>query len=194
MISSPAANMKKHHTKQLALSGIFAGLGVVLLLLGALLQVLDLSAAAIVSLLIVVAVIELSPAYPVLIYLVTGLLALLLLPDKLTAIVYLLITGYYPIAKLYLERLPQVLAWLAKLVVFLLALSATLGVGVWLLSVDLSFAGTKLAGFGAWVVTGLYLVGGVVFVLFDILLSRFATIYMHRLRKRFALNKYLMGE
>lgn len=186
--------MKKHHTKQLALSGILAGLGVVLLLLGALLQVLDLSAAAIVALLIVVAVIELSPIYPILIYAVTGLLALLLLPDKLSAVVYLLITGYYPIAKLYLERLPMVLEWVAKMVVFYLSLSATLGIGVWLLSLDLSFAGTKLAGWGGWIMVALYLLGTVVFVLFDILLSRFATIYMVRLRKRLGLDKYLMGQ
>ena len=186
--------MKKHHTRQLALSGILAGLGVVLLLLGALLQVLDLSAAAIVSLLVVVAVIELSPIYPILIYAVTGLLGVLLLPDKLTAVVYLLITGYYPIAKLYLERLPQILAWVAKLAVFWLSLSATLGIGVWLLSLDLSFTGTKLAGWGTWILVALYLLGTAVFILFDILLSRFASVYTLRLRRRLGLDRYLTGQ
>ena len=177
-------------TKQLTLAGILAGLGVVLLLLGAFLQVLDLSAAALASLLIVVAVIELSPIFPILIYLVTGLLALLLLPDKLAALVYLALTGYYPIAKCYVERIKPVFATMLKFLLFNLSLSAILGVGVWLLSLDLSFSGTRLAGYGFWAILVLYLVGNLVFWMYDILLSRFARIYQNRLRRRFGMDRF----
>ena len=180
----------KKNTKQLALAGIFAGLGVVILLLGALLQVLDLSAAALVALLIAVAVLELSPIYPPLIYVATGLLSLVLLPDKLAAVVYLTITGYYPIVKRYFERLPVWLSWVLKFVLFNLALTAPLGVGVWLLSLDLSFTGTRLEGYGAFALGAVYLVGNVVFLLFDIVLTRFSRLYLSRWRRRLGIDKY----
>ena len=69
-------------TRRLAVSAMLAALGVVLLWLGALVEVLDLSMAAIASMLAVFAVIEMSRRYAILVYAVTALLSLLLLPVR----------------------------------------------------------------------------------------------------------------
>ncbi len=184
----------KSRTKQLSLAGIFAGLGVLLLLLGALLQVLDLSAAAIASLLICVAVMELSPVFAPLIYLATGTLSLVLLPDKLAALVYLCLVGYYPIVKRLFERLPQLWAWIAKVTVCLISVTAVLGLSVWLLSLDLTFAGTRLEGVAPFALAALYLACGVVFVVYDMVLSRFAALWQTRLRRRFGIDRFFSDE
>ena len=75
-------------TRRLAVSAMLAALGVVLLWLGALVEVLDLSVAVLASMLAVFAVIEMGRRYAVLVYVVTALLSLLLLPVKTSALVY----------------------------------------------------------------------------------------------------------
>ena len=87
---------EKKATRRLAVSAVLAALGVVLLLLGSLVQVLDLSMAAIASLLVVFAVIEIGGKYPILIYLVTSVLSLLLLPVKTAALIYLCLRAIIP--------------------------------------------------------------------------------------------------
>ena len=107
---------------------MLSALGVVFLYLGAIIEVLDLSLAAFSSLLVVFAVIELGGYWPWLVYLVTGLLALLLLPQKFGAVVYLLFTGYYPMVKRFAEsRLPRLLALALKWATFNLSLLAAWG-------------------------------------------------------------------
>ena len=114
-------------TRRLAVSAVLAALGVVLLLLGSLVQVLDLSMAAIASLLVVFAVIEIGGKYPILIYLVTSVLSLLLLPVKTAALIYFVFAGYYPILKAVLEgRLAKPLAWCLKIAICCAAVAAGL--------------------------------------------------------------------
>ena len=72
--------------KTLALCSMLAALGVVVLLLGSFIEVLDLSAAMLASLILVITVIETGKAWPWLTYSVTALTALLLLPYKLPAV------------------------------------------------------------------------------------------------------------
>ena len=75
-------NRIRKQTKYLTVSAMLAALGVVLLSLGAMVEVLDISVAVLASLLTVYAVIEMGGAYPWLIWLVTSVLSLLLLPQK----------------------------------------------------------------------------------------------------------------
>ena len=78
---------------------MLSALGVVLLLIGSFVEVMDLSAAAIASLLCVFAVIEYGGASPWLIFAVTSVLSMVLLPTKTPALMYLAFFGYYPIIK-----------------------------------------------------------------------------------------------
>ena len=91
-------------TLRLTLSAIICALSVVLLWLGGLIQILDLSVAVLVSMLVVFAVIELRGKYPYLIYAVTSVLSFLLLPVNSAAMTYVLFAGYYPIIKALLEK------------------------------------------------------------------------------------------
>ena len=104
-------------TKKLTLGAILASMGVVLLTVGAFIEVLDLSMAALASFFCIFAVIEMGKGYPIMIYLVTGILAVLIMPQSLSGWIYLLFFGYYPIVKERFEKLPIALAWVLKLAV-----------------------------------------------------------------------------
>ena len=168
---------RRNETRTLVIAAVVAALGVVTLTLGSIVQVLDLSVAVLASLFVVFAVIELGGKYPYLVYVVTALLSMLLLPIKTAPLVYLCFTGYYPIIKSKLEKrhMPSALRWACKILVFNLALVAVVLVCVFVLRIPVP------AVWYYWLLPLLSLV----FVLYDVALTRLVTFYLVRLRDRF---------
>lgn len=172
------ASRRRKATRYLTASAILSALGVILLTVGALVEVLDLSMAAIASLTVVLAVMELKGKYPFLIYLVTSVLALLLLPSKLPALLYALFAGYYPMLKsVYESKLSRPLGWVLKVLTFNAAFLL------------IAFLSVKLFAlyewqFSAWQLL-LPLGATAVFLLYDVALTRLITAYLFRWRTRF---------
>ena len=159
---------------------MLSALGVVILYLGAIIEVLDLSLAALAPILVIYVAIELGGSWPWLVYLTTGLLALLVLPQKFGALVYLLFTGLYPMVKQWAEkRLPRLLTLAVKLGSFTLALGVA-----WLIlravAVPLDF-GLPLAYVGIF--------AEITFLLYDFVLTRFISIYVYRWRQKIRFRK-----
>ena len=174
---------RKKGTRRLAFAAILSALGVVLLELGSLVEMLDLSAAILVSVFVAYAMIELRGAYPYLLYGVTALLAVLIWPSGTATWAYLLFAGYYPIVKYHLEsRLPKVLAWVLKIAVFLLGGGAAAAVWMGVLTPN----GPALLAAQWWIL----LLLPPVLVLYDIALTRLITFYLLRLRRRFPFLKF----
>ncbi len=163
---------------KLATAAVLAALGVVFLTLGAFIEVLDLSMAAIASLTVVFAVIELKGKYPYLVYLVTSVLSLLLLPSKTPALLYALFAGYYPILKACLEgRFSRTASWLIKILSFNAAFALLALVSVKLLTVyEIAWQ---------WWYVVLFVLATAIFLLYDIALTRLITVYLMRWRRRF---------
>lgn len=92
------------NTKKLAFSALMSALGVVFMYGGAMLEVLDLSTAALASICVMLVLTELGNRYAWLTYAVTGLLSLLILPQKFAAILFLGFLGFYPMAKAFFEK------------------------------------------------------------------------------------------
>lgn len=172
---------RKNETRTLVIAAAIAALGVVTLTLGAVVQVLDLSVAVIASLFVVFAVIELGGKYPYLVYAVTALLAMLLLPVKSAPLIYLCFTGYYPIIKSKLEKrcVRAPLCWLLKILIFNAVLTAAVLVGTLVLHVPVPSVRYY------WLLPLLT----PVFVLYDVALTRLITFYLVRLRDRFRFLK-----
>ncbi len=178
-----AAMIKKamNRTRKLALVAILSALGVVFLYLGSVIEVLDLSTAALASLITVFAVIELGKGYPWGIYLVTSVLSLLLLPNKFGALVFLVFAGYYPMAKARFERMHYIVSWVLKFSVFNTALlGLLLGAKYLLLLPEEELALTPV----------LVIVANVAFLLYDIAMTKLITLYLIRGRKRLGLKNY----
>lgn len=169
---------RKKSTRYLTASAILAALGVVFLTLGAFVEVLDLSMAAIASLTVIFAVIELGGKYPYLVYLVTSVLSFLLLPSQTPALLYALFAGYYPILKALFEgHLSHTVAWLLKILTFNAAFALIIFV-----SVKLFMLSPLTWQVWYW---ALPVAGTAVFVLYDVALTRLITVYLMRWRKRF---------
>lgn len=167
---------RKKTTLRLTLSAVICALSVVLLWLGGLVQIIDLSMAVLVSMLVVFAVIELRGKYPYLIYIVTSVLTFLLLPVNSAGMAYVLFAGYYPIIKALLEgHLPKPVAWAIKIAVFCIGVAAALLISQFLLLWDLS-----------WVWAHWYLLFALppIFVLYDVVLTQMITAYLRRWRAR----------
>ncbi|MBE6699393.1 MAG: hypothetical protein E7584_04050 [Ruminococcaceae bacterium] len=169
--------------KYLTVSAMLCALGVVILGLGSLIEVLDLTVSVIASLLTVYAVIEIGGVYPWLIWIVTSVIALLLLPLKTPVLFYALLTGYYPIIKQKIERrMARLPAWALKMGV----LAVSLGI-IW--GVMRLFLPDLLESSGGWIMiattVGLAVLS---FVLYDICLTKLITLYFVRLQKRFRIK------
>ncbi len=175
-------NRVRKQTKFLTVSAMLCALGVVILMLGALIEVLDISTAVIASILCVYAVIEMGGAYPWLIWIVTSLLAFLLLPQKTPAVFYALFAGFYPILKEKLEKLNRPLAFLLKLAVFHISLAALY------FCLRIFFPASLDIQDLIWIPVILYVLSLVCFILYDIALSKLITLYLVRLRNRFRIK------
>ncbi len=179
MTPKKANETNSARTKRLAVCAMLSALGVVILGIGSVISVMDISMAVIASLFCVFAVIEYGGAAPWLVFLVTGILSLLL-PQKAPAAMYLLFFGYYPILKEKLEKRPKAIAWILKEVIFQVALVAML-----LLYHFLFLA----SGTTPWTIYVLLaIIAEVVFPIYDIALTRLITLYLFRLRKRFRMK------
>ena len=165
---------RQQNIRRVAFSGLLSSLAFLFMLVGAVTDILDLSMFIFASLCIVFAVIELGPRWSLLIWSVTSCLSLLLLPSKAAALIFLF-GGIYPLAKAYLERLPRALAWLLKLALFNLLLTAFLFILNRVLGLtDAGYAFTLLE----------YVMGNGAFILYDICLTACITVYLLRLRRR----------
>ena len=170
------------NTKRLTFCAVCVALGFVILMLGAFIEVLDLSAAAFAGMLAVMVVIELGGRWAWPTFLATGLLALLLLPARLPALFYLLFAGWYPIAKERIERLKFCpLRWVVKM----LALNAA-AVVAFLAAKYVLMIPDAVAD---WTWLLLLMLNGA-FVLFDIALTRLISLYIFRLRGRLRISRF----
>lgn len=155
---------------------MLTALGVIVLGLGALVSTLDLTAAALASILCIWAVIEMGGAYPWMIWGVTSFLAILLLPQKTPGCFYLFI-GLYPILKEKLERLPRAPEWILKIVIFHAMVALC-----WV--VLRIFVPEETALEFGWILAATYALALVAFLLYDFSLTKLISFYLLKLQKR----------
>lgn len=166
-------------TKKITLSAMLVALGVAFMALGVFVEVVDLSACAVASLLVVFAYIEIGSPYTWLIWLCTSLAAFICFPSSMVWLEYLAVFGIYPLIKAYVERLPRAAWGIIKLafvnaVIWILIFAVQLILGTPFFSVD------KL-----WMKVGLYLIMNVAFFAYDVFITVMVRFYMLKLRNRF---------
>lgn len=108
--------------QKISFSAVMCAIGVIILFLGSVFEVIDITMAALASFLVIVCMIEISGYMPFLVFLATTVLAFLLLPNKTVVLIYGLFFGFYPIVKNRLEGLPALFCWIAKFAFFNLIL------------------------------------------------------------------------
>lgn len=168
------------NTKRLAISAILSAASVAVMYIGCLTP-LDYTAIAIASIAVVFAVIELNGKYTYLIYVVTSVLSLLILPNKASALMYTMFFGFYPICKAAFERRHHVISWILKFSLFNTCLLLLITVTTYILHIQdtgLEFRITVI------------LLGNVTFLLYDIAFTQLITMYLVKLRTKLKLKNY----
>ena len=112
--------------------------------------------------------------------LASGVLVFLLLPLKLPAVLYLFFGGIYPVLKARLEKTPYWLSWLFKVSVMDTMLLASVALSRLVFTAEEPFLDLTVL---------VLLVGTVLFVIYDLMLTTCVTVYITRLRKRLGLQK-----
>lgn len=176
--------MKRNEIKKLALSAIICALSVVVIILGCVIDVIDLTACAVASGAVAFACIELRGKYPYLIYGVTSALALILFPGCTASIYYVIFMGYYPIIKRFLEKIPGIFCLIGKLAAF----NAALGV-IALLSKFLFIS--EEATTGTALIVTIIIFANIFFVVFDMALTVITTAYLKHFRKKWGIGRFL---
>ncbi len=177
----PKKNIKK--SRKIAFCALFSALGVVIMYIGALIEVLDISMACIASMVCIVTLIEIGGVYPWLVFSVTAGLSLLLLPQKFAALIYLCLAGYYPMLKCIFERTrSRIFEWVMKLATF------NASMGIMMLFAVFVFL---VPGMTKWYVISFFLLGNFTFVIYDIALTMLVRLYFLKYRKLLRVDRIL---
>ena len=171
----------KQSTRELALAGMMAALGVVILCLGGIIPIALYACPILASAVLLPVRESCRRSYCWCCYAAIAVLGLLLGPDKEAASLFLFL-GYYPLVKPKLDTIGnKTLRLLCKLGVAAVAIGVMYAVLLYVIglaAVVEEFAST--APWMLWTTVGL---GAAVFLMYDLLLGRFTGIYQRRKRK-----------
>lgn len=173
-------NKRKQITFKVALGGVTAALSIIIMMLAGVTSTLVYAIPMFVGALLIVLVIETGKGFATAVYVAVSVISLLLLGNKEPAVMYAAFFGYYPIIKSILEKhLKSVFCWVIKFLVFNVAMVvAYLSVTkIFMISFE------DIEAFGKWALPLLLLAGNVVFVMYDVLLTRLVSIYFYRWQK-----------
>ena len=173
-------------TKKLTLSAMIVALGTVFMVIGAVIEVFDLTAVALASVLVAFVYIELGSPYTWLVWICTTLCTFLLYQHSAMWFIYLVLFGIFPILKGYIERLRRPFWWPLKLVFGNLAFIAMLfGIqlitGLPFIDAEESFFG--ITGKAIYIATWMLL--NVALIAYDFFITVMVRFYMEKLRPKF---------
>ena len=133
---------------------------------------------AIAGVLLICAVIEIGSGYAFMIYAAVSLLSIFIAPDKEAAVMYILILGYYPVVKRYIEKLNKlVIEWILKLALFNITVIAAWCIVMYVLQIPDDSMG-MLGQYGPYILLAL---GNVTFIIYDIALTGLIGMYMQKI-------------
>ena len=157
---------KRIQTRTITMAAVLSALGVAFLYIGSIFDFLDLTAAAASSLIIVL-------------YAATSFLSALILPNKYPVLLYIFFAGLYPMVKSAAERLPRIVSAAVKLVFFNVMFTLIMLMGRYLLHLPEDEIGLDAV---------IYILGNLMLVAYDYLLTQLITLYQRKLRKMLKLG------
>ncbi|MDY3692578.1 MAG: hypothetical protein SO072_11515 [Dysosmobacter sp.] len=171
----------RQQSRKIALCGVLCGLAVVVLLLGGLFSLAVYCAPLLAMAVLLPVLEEYGPGTAGAAYGAVAILALLLVPDRETALVYVFF-GWYPLLRPRIAALPSLpVRLVCRLGVCGLSMFLLYGVTIRLLGLT---AVTEELG-GGWLTAALAAMGCAVFLLLDLALGRLTVLWRRKLRRRF---------
>ena len=161
-----------------------AALSLLFMFMTGVLPFMDYALHALAGLMLVVVMVELNAKWAVLVYIAVSLLAFFLAPLKESAVLYAAFFGYYAIVKSYLERIPnRIVEWVLKFLLFNAAVAAAFVLIIYVLGMTEMLEG--LNEWGQWGLAGFWAAANVVFLIYDIALTRVIGAYLNWFRPKY---------
>jgi hypothetical protein len=161
-------------TRRIAISGILAAFSLVLLWLSSVMPTGRWGLIAAAGLLPAAAIISTGLPGGIFCWLTTGILAMILLPDKMNALLYLFLFGLYPIVKYLVERMRKLpIEIICKLLFFNCILSL-----FWFVWNNLFLPALPQRLQAVWAV---FLVGNITFLVYDYGVTKLIGFYLARI-------------
>lgn len=171
---------KPKTTVAISVCGLFIALSVVIMLI-AHIGVLSYAVPALAGALLVIIYLELGVKNAFIVYLAVSVLSFIIGVQPDAFLCYALFFGYYPFVKAYLERIKsKTVQWIVKVALFTVAFSLVLLLGMYVFGVPIDDM-----GYGIWYLVGLGIGLELMFVLYDIALTRVITLYIYRYQANF---------
>lgn len=170
----------KSKNKNITFSALMSALATAVMLLS-FFPYLTYAVPAVAGLFIMIVVIEIDLKWAIMSYIVSCA-PIFLLAENESKLLYIMFLGYYPIIKALIEKVRKpVLEWAIKIFAFNCAVLLVYFVFAEMLGVSLD----DLGEFSKWGVYILLAAGNVVFVLYDIAVSRMAMFYLNIVKPKF---------
>ena len=166
-------------TKKITISAMMVALGTAFMLIGSVIEALDLTVCALASLIVVFVYLEIGSHYPWLVWICTSLCTALIYSGSIVWVEYLLVFGVYPLLKAYIEKLPRWSWWLLKLVFINAEIWGIFAVAEFLIGVP--FFGEETMIMKA----ALYVLMNVAFAAYDMFITVMVRLYYDKFRRRF---------
>lgn len=166
-----------------SLGGIITALSLITMLMSAVIPNLEYALPAIAGTMLVLMVIEISKKWALCAYVAVSILSILILPNKEAAMMYIAFFGHYPIVKPLIEGKVKnsPIAWILKALVFNVSVVLAYMVTVYVFGIPIE----DIKEHGMKIVPVLLALGNVMFVLYDICITRLVTLYLVKYQKRF---------
>lgn len=166
--------------KAITFSGISIALIVIFLFMASIIEVLDYSICLLCGLAVALILAEFGTSSALSVFVGSSILSLMMVPSKISVVLFVAFCGWYPLAKKYLEKFREPFGTISKYVIFNITLTIMI-----LLFKELMIADFPQSLPYCVIVAILYVAANVIFGLFDTLITRLTWLYLHKYRKQF---------
>lgn len=173
---------RSNKTARIALCGVLAALAVALMFLGGTVAFAAIACPVMASLVLIPVYTECGWKWGLVWYAAVAALALLLAPDKESAILFVAF-GYYPMLRKLIGRLHgRAVKWVVKLVYVNAVICAAYGLMIFVFRMEAVSA--EFAAYGGWMLAALAALANLTFVVYDLLIVRLEIFYCVKLRPK----------
>ena len=165
---------------KIALGAVFMALSAIFMMATSVIPIASFAFPAIAGALLIVINVELGRKWALLVYVGVSLLSLFLSSDHTAVVSFIVFFGYYPIVKGIIEKCRKpVLEWVLKMLLFNAAIAVGVLLTILLFGMDIllmEYSEFGKAGLGIFI-----LACEVIFVVFDVALTRLITMLIYRI-------------
>jgi len=166
---------------KITLCGVVSALCIALMFLNTVLPFMYLTIPAAAGILLLFLLLETSASWAFMSYATVSCLSILILPEKSSALLFILLLGYYPLIKFYIDKCKiKILNLLIKFLIFNLTAILYFIIATKILKVPAE----EIQAFGISIAWLLLMLGNITFFLYDFALKGVAWKYMYSLHPK----------